>query len=711
MNQTIINNLAKDLNIKVEQVKCVLDLLSDNNTVPFIARYRKEATGSLTEEQIFSIEKEYKYLANLEKRKEEIIRLIDERGMLTAELAVEINKSIKLQQVEDLYLPYKEKRKTKATEAIKKGLEPLANYITNNIESNYETEATKYLNEEVASIEEAISGAGFIISERISDTAKYREYIRNFYFKNAILNTKVKKNGPSLDEKSKYEMYYEFSQGINKIQSYRILAINRAEKEKIIGVSIEVNTENIIDYLVKETMGNKNNETYKLFIIDALKRLITPSIERETRAFLTDKASTTAIDMFAKNLDKLIMQPPVKNKIVLGLDPAFRTGCKIAVIDITGALLHVDVMFPTEPHNDIAGSSKKMNSLIKKYKVNQIVIGNGTASRETEEFVKNNLEDNTIPYNIISEAGASVYSASKLAQNEFPDLTVEKRSAVSIARRIQDPMAELVKIDPKSIGVGQYQHDVNQKELSENLDFTMIKNINIVGVDVNTASAELLKYVSGLDATIAKNIVAYREENGVINSRTEIKKVKRLGPKAFEQAAGFLKILDGKEPLDQTFIHPESYSVAKKIIKDLKIDIKNLGTEEVKQIVESSDKVAICEEYDLSIILLNDILKSLTAPNIDARGELTVASFDKAITKIEDLKIGMIIEGEVRNIIEFGAFVDIGLKNDALVHISEISNSFVKNVSDFLEIGDIKKFKVKEVDVEKGRIQLSLKES
>lgn len=711
MNQTIINNLAKDLNIKVEQVKCVLDLLGDNNTVPFIARYRKEATGSLTEEQIFSIEKEYKYLANLEKRKEEIIRLIDERGMLTPELNSEINKAIKLQQVEDLYLPYKEKRKTKATEAIKKGLEPLANYINANIESDYEVEAAKFLNEEVTTVEEAISGAGFIISERISDTAKYREYIRNFYFKNAILNTKVKKNGPTTDEKSKYEMYYEFSQGINKIQSYRILAINRAEKEKVIGVSIEVNTDNIIDYLVKETMGNKNSATYKLFIVDALKRLITPSIERETRAFLTDKASTTAIEMFTKNLDKLIMQPPVKNKIVLGLDPAFRTGCKVAVIDATGALLHVDVMFPTEPRNDIAGSSKMMNSLIKKYKVNQIVIGNGTASRETEEFVKNNLEDKTIPYNIISEAGASVYSASKLAQSEFPNLTVEKRSAVSIARRIQDPMAELVKIDPKSIGVGQYQHDVNQKELSENLDFTMIKNINIVGVDINTASAELLKYVSGLDATIAKNIVTYREENGVINSRTEIKKVKRLGPKAFEQAAGFLKILDGKEPLDQTFIHPESYSVAKKIIKDLKIDIKNLGTNEVKEIVEACNKTEICEKYDLSIILLNDILKALTAPNIDARGELTVASFDKAITKIEDLKIGMIIEGEVRNIIEFGAFVDIGLKNDALVHISEISNSYVKNVSDFLEIGDIKKFKVKEVDVEKGRIQLSLKES
>ncbi len=718
MNKEIINKIKTELKIKDEQVISVLTLLEEGNTVPFIARYRKEATGSLDEEQIRVVEKEYAYQTNLPKRKEEVTRLIDEKGMLTEELKQEIQKAVKLQTIEDIYLPYKEKRKTKATEAIKKGLEPLSEYMMSfpKGEGSIEQEAIKFLNDEVKDTKEAIEGAGFIIAEKISDTAKHREFIRNETYKSGIIVTKAKKKAAVLDEKGKFEMYYDFQQAVSKIPSYRILAFNRAEKEKVISVNLELIEQSFLDYLIKEEVKDPESAAAKYYneiVKDAYKRLISPSIEREIRSLLTEKADLHAIDMFAKNLELLLLQPPLKEKMVLGLDPAFRTGCKVAVITKTGMLSKIDIIYPTEPRNDIEGSSRKLDIILKEFPIDQIVIGNGTASRETEAFVKGYFakRETKIPISIISEAGASVYSASKLAQAEFPDLQVEQRSAVSIARRIQDPMAELVKIEPRSIGVGQYQHDVNQKVLAENLDFVMIKNINKVGVNLNTASSELLKYVSGLDKTIAKNIVDYRNEIGVFTKRSELKKVKRLGAKAFEQAAGFLKIIDGKEPLDSTFIHPESYKLAKLIIKELKVDTNKLGNEENNEQLKDVNINKLAEAHLVSTIIISDIISAFKTPNIDLREEIEVAEFDATITKIEDLKPGMEVQGQVRNIVDFGAFVDIGLKNDALIHISQISTSFVSNVLDVLSIGDVKKFKVKDVDVNKGRIQLTLKEN
>lgn len=714
MKQEIVNKIAKELKVKTFQVTRVLELLAEGSTVPFIARYRKEMTGSLDEEQIRLIEKEYHYEENIAKRKEEVIRLIDEKKMLTEELRLEIEKATKLQQVEDLYLPFKEKRKTKATEAIKHGLEPLADLIMTFPELiNVEEEGQKYLNDDITSVEMALEGAGYIISERISDTAKYREYTRENALRDGILEVHVKKNGQELDEKNKYEMYYEFSQPVKNIQSYRVLAINRGEKEKILTAKLTVNEGTIIDYLNREVIKSVTSpvvEMVKLYVVDSLKRLIFPSIEREIRKILTEKADLQAIKLFSENLDALIMQPPLKDKMILGVDPAFRTGCKLAVIDVTGNLNKIDVIYPTAPKNDIKGSSEKLSLIFNEFPIDQIVVGNGTASRETEQFLKDYLEQNKldIALSIVSEAGASVYSASKIAQEEFPNLQVEERSAVSIARRIQDPMAELVKISPKSIGVGQYQHDVNQKELSENLDFVMIKNINKIGVNINTASRELLKYVSGLDKTIAKNIVDYRNEHGQFTNRQDIRNVKRLGEKAFEQAAGFLKIIDGDEPLDQTFIHPESYDIAKEVVTLLELDEQVFGTPEIKEILTDIDTQLLAEDLNVSTIIIEDILKAFIMPNIDMRDELKVATFDKTITKIEDLEQGMELQGQVRNIVDFGAFVDIGLKNDALIHISQISNQFVKSVSDFLKIGDVLTFKIKEVDIKRGKIQLTL---
>ncbi|MGL5020855.1 MAG: Tex family protein [Mycoplasmatales bacterium] len=717
MNKEIILNITKELKIKESQVNAVLTLLEEGNTVPFIARYRKEATGSLDEEQIRVIEKEYAYLVNLAKRKNEVLRLIEERGMLTDDLVKAINAAIKLQQVEDIYLPFKEKRKTKATEAIKKGLEPLSDFMLSfpKETGSIVAKSSEFITDEVTSIEYAIEGAGFIIAEKISESAKHREYIREHLYQHGVIETKAKKKAVELDEKKKFEMYYDFSQPVAKLPSYRILAFNRGEKEKVLGVNLVVNQELLYDYLYDETCIDDTSDSAKYIkeiVIDSYKRLIFPSLEREIRNNLTEKADIHAIDLFSKNLDVLIMQPPLKEKMVLGMDPAFRTGCKLAVIDKTGMVCNIDVIYPTEPKNDYVGSSKKLEAIFKQFPIDQIVIGNGTASRETESFMQRYCEEfkKTTPISIVSEAGASVYSASKVAQQEFPDLQVEQRSAVSIARRIQDPMAELVKIDPKAIGVGQYQHDVNQKLLSENLDFVMIKNINKVGVNVNTASRELLKYVSGLDSTIAKNIVDYRNEFGKFKKRSDLKKVKRLGDKAYQQAAGFLKILNGSEILDSTFIHPESYKLAKLIIKDLKLKTQDFGTEEIKDVLSVVDIFKMGEKYQVSDIIIKDIFDSFISPNIDLRDNLVVAEFDKTITKIEDLKTGIEVQGQVRNIVDFGAFVDIGLKNDALVHISQISNNFVSNVSDILSIGDVKTFKVKEIDVEKGRIQLTLRE-
>lgn len=716
MNREIITSIKNVINVSDKQIIKVMELLNAGNTVPFIARYRKEMTNSLNEEEIRVIEKEFIYQQNLIKRKEEIIKLIDQKGMLTIKLQKAIKEAKKLQQIEDIYLPFKEKRKTKATQAIKYGVEPLAEYILSFPfkEGSIKIKAEQFINKDIKNIDQAIEQAGYIIAEKISETAKYREFIRNNIYNFGEIKTKLKPKNQKLDEKKKYEMYYDFNQKLNKIPSYRILAFNRAEKEKVLTVKIEYSEQKAIEYLNRQVIKKISDSTNYLinFINDGYTRLIFPAIEREIRNLLTERASKKAIELFSQNLDKLIMQPPLKEKIVLGVDPAFRTGCKLAVIDKTSKTEKIDVIYPTAPKNDILGSEKKIKQILVDYQIDQIVIGNGTASRETEQFFKNFLEKNNfeIALSIVSEAGASVYSASKIAQEEFPTLAVEERSAISIARRIQDPMAELVKIDPKSIGIGQYQHDVNQKELAENLDFVMIKNINQVGIDLNTASKELLKYVSGLDKTIAKNIVNYRNENGSFKKRSELKKVTRLGAKAYEQAAGFLKIIEGKQPLDNTFIHPESYKIAQQIIKELNIDLNEITLDsEIKKLNKANSK-ELAKKLEHSIILVNDIINALKSPNIDIRSKIKVANFDSQITKIEDLKIGMVIEGQIRNIVDFGGFVDIGLKNDALIHISELSNNYVKSVQDIISIGQIKKFRVKAIDTKKGRIQLSLKE-
>ncbi len=717
MNKDIIIELATSLKLKEKQILEVLKLLEEGSTVPFIARYRKEVTGNLDEDVIRTIEKEYSYQLNLSKRKDEVIRLIDEKKMLTDELKNEILSAAKLQIVEDLYLPFKEKRKTKATEAIKNGLEPLAEFLLTfpHAEKIILDEAKKYLNDVIKTEESALEGASFIIAERIADNAKYRDYIRKEVFTRGIFISKVKRNGADKDELGKFEMYYDFSQPVSKIPPFRILAANRGEKEKILNIKIDYLEDRALNFIEKKEIPTTSKYTYELFstiIKDAFSRLIFPSIERETRNTLTEMAEEKSIEGFASNLDALVMQPPIKNKTILSIDPAYRTGCKLAVVDETSTLKYIDVIYPHAPKNDIKGATTKINNIIKKFDIDLIVGGNGTASRETETFVNKLLKDqkSTIKFNIVSEAGASVYSASKVAQNEFPDLSVEQRSAVSIARRVQDPMAELVKIDPKSIGVGQYQHDVNQKKLSESLDFVMIKNINRVGVDINTASAELLKYVSGLDKTIASNIVQYRTENGMFKSRKEILKVKRLGAKAYEQSAGFLKIIDGKEILDSTFIHPESYKIAEQILKEFNITKAEIGSSEIVELINSTDVAEIANKLEISDILVSDILKAFATPNLDIRDDMLVAEFDSSVQKIEDLKKGMKVQGQVRNLVDFGAFVDIGLKNDALIHVSQISDSFVTQVSDFLSINDVKEFTVLEIDEQKGRIQLSLKE-
>lgn len=716
MDNKIIKEIAIELHISDKQVNNTLALLADGNTVPFIARYRKELTGNLDEEQIRVIEKQYQYQVKLATRKDEVKRLIEEKGMLSEALVNQIDSATILQEVEDIYLPYKEKRKTKATEAIKKGLEPLAQFILTLPSKTgiIKKEASKFLSDEVEDEQQAITEAGYIIAEQISENKDIREYVRNQLMNYSSLNTKLKKGADALDEKHKYEIYYDFTQLTKRLKPYQILAINRAEKEKIINVKFIVDEERILNYIQKKIIKKDSDATQYLndFIKDAFDRLLYPSLSREARGLLSERADARAIEVFADNLENLLLQPPVSGKTVLGVDPAYRTGCKLAIIDPTGKLLEISKMFPTPPKADIDGSKKVLEQLLNKYPINQIVIGNGTASRETEKFVKQFIKDKKyqIPVAIVSEAGASVYSASKLAQNEFPDLQVEERSAVSIARRIQDPMAELVKIEPKSIGVGQYQHDVNQKELAENLDFVMIKNINKVGVNINTASPELLKYVSGLDKTIANNIVEYRNAHGKFTNRNQIKDVKRLGPKAFEQSAGFLKILDGDNKLDATFIHPESYEDAHKIIDGEHINLDALNDENYLESLRTKDINQLAEKYHLTQQFIADIIESLTSSHIDVREELEVAEFDPSITTIDEVKDGMKIKGQVRNIVDFGAFVDIGIKNDALVHISEISDNYVSDVSQVLNIGDIKEFKVKEIDLEKGRIQLTLKE-
>ena len=709
MNEDIINGICESLNIRKEQAQAVLNLLSEGNTIPFIARYRKEATGALDEEQIRKINEVYEYEVNLLKRKEDVIRLIDEKGLLTDEIKQNIMNAKKLVEVEDIYAPYKEKKKTKATEAIKNGLEPLAKIIMS-FPPNFNDESVKkFLNENVKTVEDAITGAKYIIAEWISDNAYYRKWIRSYYFKNATITSKLKKNAN--DENKVYEMYYDFSESVKHIKPHRVLAINRGENEKILSVSIDVNDEDILSYLESKLI--KKESPVKEYVVDAIKdsykRLIKPSMEREIRSELTVQSEDVSIEVFKGNLENLLLIAPMKEKTVLGFDPAFRTGCKLAVVDPTSKVLNISVIYPHEPHNKWEESKNVLKDLISKYHVDIIAIGNGTASRESEKLVSETLKEiNNCKYAIVSEAGASVYSASPLAIQEFPDLTVEKRSAVSIARRLQDPLNELVKIDPKSIGVGQYQHDVSQKKLAESLDFTVTKCVNNVGVNINTASPSILKYISGLTKTSIDKIIKYREENGKIKSREELKKKKLLNDKVYEQSIGFMRVIDGDNPLDKTNIHTESYDKTLKLLNHLELTTNDLGTE---KLIKELDKLNVTDTsklLDIDIYTLNDIIESLKQPNRDFRDDYDMPLLKSDILTIDNLKPGMKLEGTVRNVVDFGAFIDIGLHNDGLVHISKITNKFIKHPSEVLSVGDIVTCYVIDINKDKEKVSLSL---
>ena len=718
MHDSIIIEIKKTLKISEKQVKSVLELLDEGNTIPFIARYRKEATGGLDEEQINEIFKLWEYGKTLLERKEQVIRLIDEKGLLTEELKQEILSAEKLVEVEDLYRPFKEKKKTKATEAIAKGLEPLATFLMLFSKDDPKMEAQKYVNEEVKTIEEALEGAKYILAEMISDDANYRKALREEMMTSGMILTQVKKN--SEDEKKVYEMYYDYSESVAKVKPHRILAINRAEKEKVITVKIDVEKTRMISYLERNIVKNVNSPatTYiKEAIEDSLKRLIYPSLEREVRSELTDKAEEQAIDIFGVNLQKLLLQPPLKGRVILGIDPAFRTGCKLSVVSETGQVLEKGVIYPHEKtvggqisDKQVQESQRDLLRLIRRHKVELIAIGNGTASRETESFVAELIKTTNmnIQYVIVNEAGASVYSASELAREEFPDFSVEERSAASIARRLQDPLSELVKIDPKSIGVGQYQHDVTPKKLNESLNFVVTQAVNQVGVNVNTASKALLMYVSGLNKTSAENIVKYRDQIGKFRRREDIKGVPRLGDKTFEQAIGFLRIPDGDEALDMTAVHPESYHIAKSVMKKLKITEDMFGKEVVKLLIDSIDRRKLREELNIDSYTLDDILDAFIAPFRDPRDQFSQPILRSDILKIDDLQIGMELEGTVRNVVDFGAFVDIGLKEDGLLHISKISKRYIKHPKDVLNVGDIIKVYILNIDLVKGKVGLTM---
>lgn len=709
MNEDIIKQIALELNIRVEQVKSTLKMLEDGNTIPFIARYRKEVTGNLDEEQIRSISEVYEYQVNLLKRKEDVIRLIDEKGLLTDKIKTEVMNASKLVEVEDLYRPYKEKKKTKATEAIKNGLEGLAKIILSFPKELYAVD--KFLNNNVKTKEDAIEGAKYIIAEYISDNAYYRKWIRNDIYNNSKIVTKKKKN--VVDEKKVYEMYYDYSEDVKYIKPHRVLAVNRGEKEGVLSVSLEYNKEYIYNYLEKKLIKDENSECaiyVKDAIVDSYKRLIGPSVEREIRSELTEKSEEGAIEVFAKNLENYLLTPPMKDKMILGLDPAYRTGCKLAVIDYTGQMLDIKVIYPHEPKNDFEGSKKIVLDLIDKYNIDVIAIGNGTASRESETFIANVIKDakRSVSYIIVNEAGASVYSASKLAIEEFPNLHVEERSAISIARRLQDPLSELVKIDSKSIGVGQYQHDIKEKNLNEALDFVVSKSVNNVGVNINTASASILKYISGLTKKSIEKIIDFRNKHGRFNSRNELIDNKILSAKVYEQSIGFMRVLDGSNPLDKTSIHPESYDKTTKLLESIGMNYDSLGTEELILKLDNINIDDYSKKLDIDIYTLEDIINSLKKPNRDPRDD-----FDKPILKsdvlhIEDLKKGMELEGTVRNVVDFGAFIDIGIKNDGLVHISKITDRYIKHPSEVLSVGDIVTCYVDEVFLDKGKVALSL---
>ena len=715
MNEMIIKDIVDELNISTKQVNAVLTLLSEDNTIPFIARYRKEATGGLDEEAIKKIGDVYAYQESLLKRKEDVIRLIDEKGLLTDELKEAILKCNKLVEVEDLYRPYKEKKKTKATEAIKAGLEPLAKMIMSfPTTGNIDDMAKKFLNETVKNTDDAITGAKYIIAEWISDNASYRKYIRSYFYKNGTIISKIKKDAK--DENKTYEMYYDYNEAVKHIKPHRILALNRGENEKVLNVSIDVNKDEIIAYLKSKVIRNDKSFVTK-YVIEAIedsyKRLIEPSVEREVRSDLTEKAEIAAIENFGKNLEALLLTPPMKEKVVLAFDPGYVNGCKLAIIDKTGKYLDSIVVKPFlkgQEEKNIKMTKEIVANLVKKYNVDIIAIGNGTASRESEKLCSEMIKEYNLncKYVIVSEAGASIYSASKVAIEEFPDLAVEKRSAVSIGRRLQDPLAELVKIPPEGIGVGLYQHDVSGKKLSDSLDFVVEKCVNSVGVNINTASPSLLNYVSGITKAAIKKIIDYREKIGRISSREEIKKKKILSDKAYEQAIGFLRITEGSNILDSTAIHPESYDIALNLLKELNMSITDIGT---KELIDKLDNLKV-EEYASKLntdqYTLEDVISSLKKPNLDPRDEYPQPILKSDILDIKDLHVGDKLQGTVRNVVDFGLFIDIGLHDDGLAHISKLSNSYVKHPSDLYSVGDIVDCWVDDISLEKNKVSLSL---
>ena len=706
----LIEYVAETINVKEKQVSAALDLLKQGATVPFIARYRKEATGNLDEEQIFAIEKEYQYQLNLEERKNDVLRIIETSGKLTDEIKEAVLACTKLKEVEDIYRPYKQKKKTRASEAIRMGLEPFANFMLGfPYKGDINTEASKYLSDEVKDTKSAIKGAQDIIAEKVSDDPKFREKITDSINNYSFIVCKLKKDAK--DEKGVYKKYYDYSEKLKYIEDHRIMAINRASKEKIISFSFEYDKEYLYRYCFRGLSRDRDSIVNDLVydaVVDGLDRLALPSVENEVWSSLFERASNKSIEVFANNLEHLLLQAPVSVDCIMGFDPAFRTGCKLAILDGTGKLLHIDKIFPHEPVKKVVEAEKICLNLIKKYNVSLIAIGNGTASRESEQFVSELVKKNSldVKYTLVSEAGASVYSASENARSEFPDLHVEERSAVSIARRVLDPLSELIKIDPRSIGVGQYQHDLPTKELDEKLDFTVLKTVNRVGVDLNTASKELLEHISGLNKSSANEIVNYRNENGLFSNRSELKKVNKIGAKAFQQAAGFLRIKDGKEALDMTSIHPESYKLAKNILMEHKG--LALGSEELKEALANDDVKSLASKYESDVYTVADIIKNLSEPLRDYRDDYAGPILKSDKLDINNLSIGEKLQGVVRNVVDFGAFVDIGLHDDGLVHKSKISKQ--RNISpyDYLEVGDIIDVYVIEIDKERNRVSLSL---
>lgn len=712
--ERIMKTISADLSITYKQVSNVIALLEDGNTVPFIARYRKEQTGALDEVQIRDISEKWQYTQNLESRKEEVIRLIDEQGKLTEDLKKEIEGALKLQKVEDLYRPYKQKRRTKATVAKERGLEPLAEWIKGQPSNgSLKEKAMEFVNEaqEVLTAEDAIEGAKDILAEWISDEPSYRQWIREQTFRKGKIITSSKDE--EKDEKKVYEMYYEYEEPIQKVVPHRVLAMNRGEKEGILKVAIQAPADLITSHIQRNELKNQHTvvkDVYIEAIEDAYKRLIQPSIEREIRKELMEKADDRAIHIFSENLRNLLLQPPLKGHIVLGVDPAYRTGCKLAAVDETGKVLEIGVIYPHPPVNKAKDAKQKLIDVIKKNNIELVAIGNGTASRETEQFIADLIDElkSDLAYIIVNEAGASVYSASDLAREEFPEFQVEERSAVSIARRLQDPLAELVKIDPKSVGVGQYQHDVTQKKLNDSLTFVVETVVNQVGVNVNTASSSLLQYVAGLSKAVAVNIVKQRDEIGKFQDRKQLKKIPRLGAKTFEQCIGFLRIPDGKHPLDSTGIHPESYKEVEMLLKMLGLTLKDVGTEQLREKIAGINLKETSEAIDLGELTLKDICDSLVRPGRDPRDEIAKPLLKKGVLKLEDLQTGMELQGTVRNVVDFGAFVDIGVKQDGLVHISKLRNSFVKHPLDVVSVGDVVTVWVDSVDQHKGRVALTM---